>query len=450
TTHTHGHHPTNHTPNPHLPLPTYPFTHHHYWLDATADTDGAALLADPVELADGGGLVFSGELATGRHPWLADHAVKGVPLAPGTLFVDLALRAGERADAPVLDELTLEAPLPLPATGAVALQLTVDAPAADGRRPFTVHARTGGDEPWTRHASGSLAASAPATAAPDAAWPPAGAVPLDAEEVYHRLAERGYDYGPAFRNLTAAWQDGTTLFAEVRLPEELALTADGFALHPALLDATLHLLPVHGAPAGDPGDGIRLPFAWSRLTLHATGAGLVRARLTELPNGGVALTLTDPSGALVATAESLDLRTLPADALSGAGRRAGSADPLYALDWIELAAPPAPATGTATTVVTIEGSDSARSAAHRALAAVQQWLAEEHPEGARLAVVTRGAVAVTAGEPLPGLAESAVWGLVRTAQTEHPGRLVLLDTDTHEPEAIAAALQTVEPQLALR
>ncbi|MFJ9697844.1 SDR family NAD(P)-dependent oxidoreductase, partial [Kitasatospora sp. NPDC101183] len=440
TTHTHGHTLTPHTPNPHTPLPTYPFHHHHYWLEAPTEDGPTALLSAPVELADGGGLLFTGTLATARHPWLLDHAVNGVPLAPGSLFVDLALRAGEQAGAPVVDDLTLEAPLPLPATGALALQLTVGAPVADGRRPFAVHARAADEEPWARHASGTLAVTAPTVPTPDAAWPPANAVPLDAQDVYQRLADLGYGYGPAFRNLVAAWQDGTALYAEVRLPDELALTTDGFALHPALLDATLHLLPLQDKTEGA---GIRLPFAWSRFALHATGAGQVRARLAELPGGGVSLTLTDAAGALVATAESLELRAVPAEALSAT---ALTGEPLHAVEWIELPAQSAPAAGPDTTVLTIEGSDSARSAAHRALAAVQEWLAEERPEGARLAVVTRGAVAVTAEDRLPGLAESAVWGLVRTAQTEHPGRLVLLDTDSAVPDALPAD----EPQLALR
>jgi mycoketide-CoA synthase len=44
-----------------------------------------------------------------------------------------------------------------------------------------------------------------------------------------------------------------------------------------------------------------------------------------------------------------------------------------------------------------------------------------------------------------------VWGLVRSAQTEHPGRIVLVDTDAPlEPDAIAAILAVGEPQVLLR
>ncbi|NBH06499.1 beta-ketoacyl reductase, partial [Amycolatopsis sp. SID8362] len=55
------------------------------------------------------------------------------------------------------------------------------------------------------------------------------------------------------------------------------------------------------------------------------------------------------------------------------------------------------------------------------------------------------------GEPVdPALA--AAWGLVRSAQSEHPGRFVLADTDGTEASeaALAAAVATGEPQLVLR
>jgi thioesterase domain-containing protein/NADP-dependent 3-hydroxy acid dehydrogenase YdfG/acyl carrier protein len=88
-----------------------------------------------------------------------------------------------------------------------------------------------------------------------------------------------------------------------------------------------------------------------------------------------------------------------------------------------------------------------------ALEVVQGWLADERFAASRLVVLTRGAVAVRPGEELQGLAQAGVWGLVRAAQSEHPGRLTLVDLDDGEssPAAIeAAALATDETQLAVR
>ncbi len=87
---------------------------------------------------------------------------------------------------------------------------------------------------------------------------------------------------------------------------------------------------------------------------------------------------------------------------------------------------------------------------------VQAWLAEEQLAGCRLVVVTRGAVAAGPGEQLPGLASAPLWGLMRSAQTEHPGRFVLVDVDGEEASwamlaaAVTAAASRDEPQLAVR
>ncbi|MFE9446632.1 SDR family NAD(P)-dependent oxidoreductase, partial [Streptomyces sp. NPDC006602] len=424
-------------------LPTYPFQRKRYWLDVSSAGSGP-LLGEPVELAGDGGLLFAAELGANRLPWLVDHAVDGVPLVPGALFVGLVLEAAGHTDAVVAEEVTLEAPLVLPAEGAVALQVTVAAADEAGRRAFSVHARPSGDAPWTRHATGLLAPEAgPAEPVRDSlsAWPPAGARRVDTDEVYEELAALGYAYGPAFRNLVAAWRSGDTLFAEVRLPEEagqLAYERGGFLLHPALLDAALHLLPLRSE------GGVRLPFAWAGVRLHAVGATALRVRLTPVADGdAVAVLLTDPEGSVVATAERLALRPLPQGALA-ASAGAGD-DALYEIAWI------APETGTAAPVsVSVSGHvvhvDSARSA----LAHVQEWAARDGDE--RLVVVTSGAVAATGAESVREPAAGAVWGLVRTAQTEFPNRFVLVDSDgtAASEAALEAAVASGQPQLALR
>ncbi|MFD3637066.1 SDR family NAD(P)-dependent oxidoreductase [Streptomyces sp. NPDC058664] len=436
-------------------LPTYPFQRERFWMeetDAAEDGRAAALLGPGVELAEGRGLLFSGVLDPELLPWLADHTVGGVPLVPGSVFVELALRAGEYAQSPVVDDLALEAPLVLPASGPVALQLSVDAPDADGRRAFAVHARITEDAPWVRHASGTLAPEDRAEEAvhvTGTAWPPGRhATALDVERVYARLAGLGYGYGPAFRNLTAAWRDGDTLVAEVRLPAGTA-AADGFGLHPALLDAALHLLPVRDEDAAD----VVLPFTWTGLRLHATGATTLRVSLAPAGPGAVSLRATDPTGAPVVTAEALVLRPLPEGALSAVP--AATADPpLYAVAWQGLPATvAAPDTGLGAGTVTehLGPYESPLTAAVHALGLVQDWLARERPAGARLALVTGGAVAAAAAESPSGPA-AAVWGLVRTAQSEHPDRFVLVDSDgsAASTAALDRAIASGEPQLALR
>ncbi|MGW3233885.1 type I polyketide synthase, partial [Kitasatospora sp. NPDC001095] len=125
-------------------LPTYAFDREWFWLHAPALTEdvqsaglGAAdhpLLGAAVALADAEGFLFTGRLSVESHPWLADHVVLGSVILPGTAFVELAVRAGDQVGCSLVEELTLEAPLVLPGSGGVQVQVTVGAVDASGRR----------------------------------------------------------------------------------------------------------------------------------------------------------------------------------------------------------------------------------------------------------------------------------------------------------------------------
>src|SRR5690606_7876463 len=115
-------------------------------------------------------------------------------------------------------ELTLTAPLVLPAEGSVTVQVAVG-PENGGRRTLTISARPT-DQPeagWTRHATGVLDGAPPAGFS-TSAWPPNSAQPVDLSDAYARLTKVGYEYGPAMQALARAWRAGDDLYAEVRLP----------------------------------------------------------------------------------------------------------------------------------------------------------------------------------------------------------------------------------------
>ncbi|MGW1290240.1 type I polyketide synthase, partial [Streptomyces sp. NPDC002586] len=442
-------------------LPTYAFQRERYWLgrsattgDVTAaglQTTGHPLLGAAVPVAEGGTL-FTGRLSTATNPWLADHAVAGTTLLPGTALVELALGVGHDLGCGHLTELTLQVPLVLPGQGALQLQLHVAAADDSGHRTLSVHSRPEGadDTAWTQHATGLLA---PQTAEPSfdlTAWPPQGAEPVPVEDAYARLAGLGYDYGPAFQGLRAVWRRGDEIFAEVELPVE----AEGFALHPALFDAALHADGL-GAEATDGQDTARLPFAWTGVSLYAAGATALRVRL----HGDETLTvqLADPTGAPVAEVEALVSRPVDPAALTATAHT----DDLYRLDWPALPVTETPAPEYAVLgergltaldtvpawVVLPAGGDEpvtgARRETERVLAAVQEWLADERTAAARLLVFTQGAVAV-GEEDVTDLPGAAVWGLIRAAQGEHPGRFVLVDSrdgESHDGDgAVAAAV----------
>ncbi|MFC9293540.1 type I polyketide synthase [Streptomyces sp. NPDC057011] len=486
-------------------LPTYAFQHESYWLVPVADSAdvnsagltaaGHPLLGAAVELADGEGLILTGRLALQTHGWLADHAVAETVLLPGTAFVEMATQAGDRVGCGTIEELTLAAPLILPERGGIQVQLTVGAPDDSGRRVLTVHARPEGQdgdaEAWIQHASGVLAPTAARIPGDLVEWPPAGAVEVDVDGAYERLADQGYGYGPAFQGLRRAWRRDDEVYAEVELPDTQRTDAGLFTLHPALLDATLHAMMLKALEdASEPA----LPFSWGGVTVHAAGAADLRVRFVSTGTDTVSLLIADGAGKPVAEADSLLWRTVSVDALGSA--RTTYHEALFQVERTKVAGPAtAPAEGWAllggaelglaqgpfpglrryegisallaavdagesvppVTLLPLaaaapdagEVPDAVREVTYRALRLAQEWLADERLEQSTLLVVASGA---EGGD----LALTSAWSLLRSAQTENPGRIVLLDlAERSEPgpatwQALIAAPATGEPQLAIR
>ncbi|MDX3234007.1 type I polyketide synthase, partial [Streptomyces sp. ME19-01-6] len=506
-------------PAPRLDLPTYAFQRQRYWprrsapvgVDAAVGSVGLEatdhpLLGARVGLADGDGVLLTGRLSLAEQPWLADHAVLGTVLFSGAAFVDMALRAGDEVGCDVVEELTLHAPLILSDDATARVQLTVGGADESGRRTVAVYARRRDTEEWTTHATGLLSRGTPVGAAQPGVWPPEDATPVAVDGLYDRLNAGGFGYGPAFQGLTAAWRRGADVFAEVRLPEETAAEADRYCLHPAVLDAALHGISL--LTAADGTEAPRgLPFSWQGVRLYATGATALRVRLSPTSAAGVAVTVTDIEGLPVASIDALALRPVTGDQLQAAR---GHGDSLFRPGWAEVSPVTEPdgaaplrwaaigadaaavvaaagvdaelygdlaALGAADhgdtpapdTVVAVcpefpgDTPDATRTATGWALETVRAWLGDDRPDGARLVLVTRNAVSVDGRAP--DLPQAAVQGLVRSAQSEHPDRIVQLDldldadpgTESDSDAAAAGLIRAVltargadEPELVLR
>ncbi|MFE1273322.1 thioester reductase domain-containing protein, partial [Streptomyces sp. NPDC058758] len=475
-------------------LPTYAFQRERYWVRASAGSadpaglglrpSGHPLLGAALSVAGSDEALFSGRISLGTHPWLADHRIGDTVVVPASVFVELAVRAGDEVGATVLDELVTPVPLVIPRRAGVQIQVAVGAPDESGRRSVTVHARPDdADAPWTSHAHGWLSTRAEELPAEFGPWPPADAEAVAPAEVYERLALSGAVHGPAFRVLEAAWRRGDEVFAEAGPgePEDAA----AHVLHPALLDAALHAaLP---AAAGD-GPGAPTVSVWRGVRLHAGGASALRARLALTGDGRLAVRLADAAGLPVATIDSVEVRRIAVDEVARAEARV--ADQLFRVAWAALPAAPrdgavrwgvlgggvpgavrfdgpaeaaaAIASGTPLDavllpVVTSASGDvaaAAYDAALRVLDLVQRWMADDRLADTPLVVRTRGAWAVREGDAAdPGAA--AVWGLLRSAQSEAPGRILLVDGPADGDERGGGALPDAvvgagEPQTAFR
>jgi acyl transferase domain-containing protein/acyl carrier protein len=477
-------------------LPTYAFQRKRYWLPSgtgAGDPASAGLgrlahpvLAAAVPVGDRDEWVLTGRLSQDGAPWVRDHAVLGMVILPGTALVELALAAGRHTGAPVLEELVLEAPLVLPDTAAVQVQVTVGEADADGRREVAVYSRpeTGAERMAVCHARGMLAAEGESGSGlqqadwQPAAWPPVGAEPVAVDGLYARLAGIGYDYGSAFQGLRAAWRAGDEVFTEVALSDEAG--GDGFAIHPALFDAALHGVLLDAEPGG----AVRLPFSWSGVRSGHVASSTVRVRIAPAGESALRVDIASEHGESVASVEAFVLRAVDPAQLQGSGRARPSS--LFEVEWTQVTPVPRNGHGPVRAAVLGQSGDgrdlaaaldelesaatagakapelviariptpaaqhgaaAAHEVARNALALVQRWLAGPWALETKLVVVTRGGIAV--GEEPADLAQAPVWGLLRSAQSEHPGRFVLVDVDDDNPHWDAVA-GLDEPQLAVR
>ncbi|KOG87220.1 hypothetical protein ADK38_26660, partial [Streptomyces varsoviensis] len=430
------------------------------------------LLLAGVEVAGGESVLLTGRLAPRTQPWLAEHVLFEQALLPGTAFVDVALRAAEQVGCTVLDELTIESPLLIAPAGSVALQILVEAADEGGHRKITISARPDGDAddtPWTRHATGTVSGTG-SLPDPDplTEWPPRGADAVDVAGAYELFAEAGHDYGPTFQGLVACWRRGAELYAEVALPPN-GTDVERYGVHPALLDAGLHGGVLRALTSESP-QGL-VPFSWAGARLFASGATALRVRVRPVAADTVALDAFDETGAPVFSVAALSSRSVSADQLRAAASRD---DSLFETEWVECgrvddSAPHPEATvlaGPLALAELISGRDAAaevpalvavsvpgepgeetavaadvHAAVNGVLRSVQTWLADPAWESSRLAVVTTDS-----------LTGAAVRGLLRSAQSENPDRIVLVEggADAITTAALHAAVASGEPEVSVR
>ncbi|MCB8984307.1 MAG: type I polyketide synthase [Ardenticatenaceae bacterium] len=335
-----------------IPLPTYPFQRQRYWVDLpkarrTQPKNALhPLLHEPIPsplLAD---TVYASRLATDTPAYLDDHRVFGVPLFPGTGYLEVALAAAQLAlgvDGITLADVQIQEAMVVPEEGERLVQTAVS-PAQDNQATVRIFSQdeTGS---WQQH----VTAVAEIISPPQPAAEPLAAVrarcpeSVSGADYYQKLAEVGLDYGPAFRGIqTIQRRDGEAL-AEVALPPDTANR--GYTLHPALLDACFQVI---GAALPGFADGatanVYVPVGVTRFHVWQAGASRVTCHTVLEAGSGEAealrgrMQLWDEAGQPVALIEGIQLQRVSRMALQKAAKRP-FADLLYRVAWEPAALP---------------------------------------------------------------------------------------------------------------
>jgi acyl transferase domain-containing protein/surfactin synthase thioesterase subunit/acyl carrier protein len=344
--------------------PTYAFERERYWLDAGQGSATAGAGAGSRAGADLTGRRLSSPLAAWQYaatydldalPWLTDHRIFGMAVLPVVAgLVALAAAARERVGgaAVAIESLTYDDALVIPDDGARAVQIILQ---GDDEIDAELASRAAGDETWRRHLRARVSALAASRLAPLATPLPASIgvermAQIDPARYYDAIAPLGFGYGPGFRGIVALWRGDDEAVSRVQLPEPLDAAA--YALHPALLDACLHLYPAlvpeyrSLADLEAKPEGTWLPISIERFEMARDGAAhvWVRAKRRQVAQPDVVtfdIEIHGDDGAPVALLGGLTVKPITRAQL--APRASASRNrALHRLEWIERSTPPLP------------------------------------------------------------------------------------------------------------
>ena len=322
-----------------VPMPTYPFERRRFWIEPETVSRSKGPRTNGltgVRLRSAiPGTQFESTYSLEHFPYLDDHRIYGLPVLPTTVGLT-ALRDAARehfgSDTIEIANLQYREAMILPEGGERIVQ-SIIAPLDDSAAEFRFASiGANGDDIWRTHMVGVVRKENSARSGP--------AAPLELEAIrqrcatsiptasyYETLRASGLEYGPSFRGIEMLRQGTGELLTRVQLPAHLSddnLTG----LHPALLDACLHLYAALIEGYGDFFQAPRelrhtyLPIGIERFRCTGEGARHVWVHGVRRPPGDrnpkiitVDISVYQDDGRFAAAIEGLALKQLPPESL---------------------------------------------------------------------------------------------------------------------------------------
>ncbi|XXX73393.1 SDR family NAD(P)-dependent oxidoreductase [Sorangium sp. So ce134] len=449
-----------------VPLPSYPWQRTRCWIEAErasrgAVTSGHPLLGAQVPVA-GASAVFEATLGVTAAPYLSDHRVFDHLVVPGAAVLELAHAAAVAHAGPGrtrVEGLVLQAPLLLPETGEQRVQVVVSEAAGDGAE-VTVYSQSSAARPgdgWTEHATAQVQSTSEEVERAAIDWTAVRARcrrEVSTADLYATWREAGLAYGPAFQGILELWCGEGEALARTGLPADAGAGADGYAVHPALLDVALQTLAAALGPEASA--ELCLPFevddfiVWrlgaTAAWMHARRAGTPGARSDVLAGD---ITLADDRGEVLAELTGVRLKRAQAGSLRRTDEKAKAAL-LHQLAWQQVTTAEGAKEPSGTWLVVTGGSALGEALRTRLEAA-----------GARCVAVDLGGEAVwrsaeslrsvldaldAGGARLEGVV--CLWGAARAAEQAPPDRAEALAVAAlHGVQALAARQASTAPRL---
>jgi acyl transferase domain-containing protein/surfactin synthase thioesterase subunit len=321
-------------------LPTYPFERRRFWIEADARARSTGPLSNGLTgvrlrsaLPDA---QFESTYSLQRFAYLDDHRIYGMPVLPTTVGLT-ALRDAARqyfsSDSVEIANLQYREAMVLPESGERLVQ-SILTPLNDSTAEFRFASIDPDDvaDTWRTHMVG--VARKEDSARNDQTEPLqldqvrqrcANSLPID--RYYDALRALGLEYGASFRAIEMMRRGKAEILTRVRLPPHLRVDGQS-GLHPALLDACLHLYPALVDAYGDFTGATEEPrrtylpvgverFRCAGVPAHEVWVHGVRRlsgnRDSEIVTTDIAIYQED--GQFVAAIEGLSLKRLPPEAL---------------------------------------------------------------------------------------------------------------------------------------